>query len=117
MEVLARIQPFFGTSIEDVLQTERTHLPAGSTVVMITSYMSDAMLDNLARLRQSGHSICILFVGDTPPLLKLSHVTLYHIGGEETWKEFMNAYSATSAAREVDVQANRVQNATPGLHL
>lgn len=108
MEVLARIQPYFGTSIEDVIQAERTHLPAGSTVVVITGNISDALLDNLARLRQGGHTISILFVGDAPPPLRLSGVTLYHIGGEETWKQFTDAYGGSvvlgeSAESEQDV--------------
>jgi uncharacterized protein (DUF58 family) len=113
MDVLARIQPFFGTSIEDVIQTERRHLPAGATVVVITSNISDALLDNLARLRQGGHPISILFVGDAPPPLKLSGVTVYHIGGEETWKQFTSAYGVSVPPDEntpVVVEA-------PALHL
>ena len=113
MDVLARIQSYFGTSIEDVIQVERTRLPAGATVVVITSNISDALLDNLARLRQSGHAISILFVGDAPPPLKLSGVTVYHIGGEETWKQFISAYGGAATSKEntsVVVEA-------PALHL
>ena len=113
MDVLARIQSYFGTNIEDVIQAERTHLPTGSTVVVITSNISDALLDNLARLRQGGHTISILFVGDTPPPLKLSGVTVHHIGGEETWKQFMSAYGGAVAS---DENAPVVVEA-PALHL
>ena len=113
MDVLARIQPYFGTSIEDVIHAERTHLPAGATVVVITSNISDALLDNLARLRQGGHTISILFVGDAPPPLKLSGVTVYHIGGEETWKQFTDAYGGSAASDE----HTPVVVETPSLHL
>ncbi|HCI80504.1 MAG TPA: hypothetical protein DHW02_12530 [Ktedonobacter sp.] len=113
MDVLARIQSYFGTSIEDVIQAERTHVPTGSTVVVITSNISDALLDNLARLRQRGHVVSILFVGDAPPPLRLSGVTVYHIGGEETWKQFMSAYGGTVVSDE----NARVVVEAPALHL
>ena len=94
MEVLARIQPYFGTSIEDVLQAERTHLPTGATVVIITTTISDRLVDILARVRQSGHAVSILFVGDSPLPIRIAGVTVYHIGGEDTWKQFETAYAA-----------------------
>ncbi len=95
MEVLARIQSYFGSSIEDLIQTERTRLPAGATVVVVTSTISDPLLDMLSRVKQSGHSVTILYVGDAPLAAKLAGVTVYHIGGEETWKELLVSYSRT----------------------
>ncbi|HEV2661092.1 MAG TPA: DUF58 domain-containing protein, partial [Ktedonobacteraceae bacterium] len=111
MEVLARIQSFFGSSIEDVLQTERTRLPAGSTVVLVTSMLSEQLIDILSRIYQNGHSVTILFVGDTPPPLKLANMPIYHIGGETTWQAFVEAYSKTA-----DEQASGLQG-SPGFHL
>ncbi len=93
LEVLARVQPFFGTNIEEVLQAERTHLPSGSTVVIITTTISDRLVDILARIRQGSHAVSILFVGDSPLPIKIAGVTVYHIGGEEVWNRFATAYS------------------------
>src|SRR6266566_1408329 len=95
MEVLARIQSYFGSSLEDLIQAERTRLPAGATVVVVTSTISDPLLDMLSRVKQSGHSVTILYVGDAPLAAKLAGVTVYHIGGEETWKELIVSYSRT----------------------
>ncbi len=93
MEVLARIQPYFGTNIEEVLQAERSHLPSGATVVVVTTTISDRLIDTLARVRQAGHAVSILFVGDSPLPIKIAGVTVYHIGGEDTWNKFVTAYS------------------------
>jgi uncharacterized protein (DUF58 family) len=92
MEVLARIHAYFGSSIEELLQRERTRLPAGSTVVLVTSTISDQLLDSLARMRQSGHTVAILFIGDTPAP-KLPTIPVYHIGGEDTWKQLLAQYA------------------------
>ncbi len=111
MDVLARIQSFFGSSIEDVLQTERTHLPAGATVVLVTSMLSEQLIDILGRIYQNGHSVTILFVGDNPPPLKLARIPIYHLGGETTWQALVDAYSKTSDVQESKLQTN------PGFHL
>ena len=92
MEVLARIQPYFGSSIEDVLSAERTRLPIGATIVVITSTISDLLLDTLARVKSSVHAVTILFTGDSPLPSKMAGVTVYGIGGEDTWRELEAAY-------------------------
>jgi uncharacterized protein (DUF58 family) len=93
MEVLARIQSYFGSSLEELIQTERTRLPAGATVVVVTSTVSDPLLDSLSRVKQSGHSVSILHVGDSLLSATLAGITVYHIGGEETWKGLLASYS------------------------
>lgn len=100
MEVLARIQTYFGSSLEDLIQVERTRLPAGATVVVITSTISEPLLDVLARVRQSGHAVTILLVSDTPLGARLAGINLYHIGGEETWKNIMKNYTPPSVLQE-----------------
>lgn len=96
MEMLARIQPYFGSTLEDVIQTERSRLPAGATVVIITSAVTEHLLDTLARIKQSGHAVTILFVGDTPSPARLAGLTVYHLGGKDTWRNLEAAYSSTS---------------------
>jgi uncharacterized protein (DUF58 family) len=96
MDVLARIQPFFGSTFEDVVHTERSRLPAGATVVIITSTVTDPLLETLARIKQSGHAVTILFAGDKPFPAHLAGVTVYHLGGKDTWKQLEAAYSKTS---------------------
>jgi uncharacterized protein (DUF58 family) len=108
MEVLARIQSYFGSSIEDLIQTERTRLPAGATVVVVTSTVSDPLLDTLSRVKQSGHSVAIVYVGDSPLPATLAGVTVYHIGGEETWRELQANYNKAETG-------STPENETPGL--
>ncbi len=91
MEALARIQPYFGINVETIIQNERKNLPAGATVVLITSNISELLVDTLARLRRGGHSVAILFVGDTPPPVKLAGTMVYHLGGEATWQALVAA--------------------------
>ncbi|HEY6407358.1 MAG TPA: DUF58 domain-containing protein, partial [Ktedonobacteraceae bacterium] len=95
MDVLARIQPYFGSTLEDVIQAERSHLPAGATIVVITSSVNDHLLDTLGRLKQSGHAVSILFVGDNPSPARLAGLSIYSLGGKEAWRKLEAAYSRT----------------------
>ena len=96
MEALARVQSYFGNAIEDVIRAERTRLPVGATVVVVTSTVSEPLLDTLERVRQSGHAVTLLFIGDGPSPRRLAGVSVYHLGGENTWKELVSSYSRTT---------------------
>ncbi len=97
METLARIQTYFGNAIEDVIRTERSRLPAGATVVVVTGTISESMLETLERVRQSGHAVTLLFVGDGPAPRKLAGVSVYRLGGEDTWQELVAGYTRPPA--------------------
>ena len=116
METLARIQSFFGSSIEDVLRIERARLPPGATLVVVTSTLGEQLIDILNSIRQSGHPVTLLFAGDTPPPLKLANIATYYLGGEAAWKEIVDAY--TKADDEDTVRQGQAALSTaPGFHL
>ncbi len=108
METLARVQGFFGNSIEELIQGERSHLPAGATVVVITSTISDPLLDILKRVKQAGHAVTLLMVGDQPMASRLAGITIYHLGGEETWKELCSCYNLSEGTKVSGQQAKEV---------
>lgn len=108
METLARIQGYFGTSIETLIQTERSRLPAGATVVIITSTINDPLLDELARMKQAGHAVTILMVGDQPMATHLAGITVYHLGGEETWREMIADYTVSKDPNTPEEQKKQV---------
>lgn len=116
METLARIQSFLGSSIEEVLQIERPRLPSGATIVVVTSTLSEQMIDVLHSLRQSGHPVTLLFVADTAPPLKPGLIPTYYLGGEDTWKEIIRAYSKNDEEDEQPEESPFLP-ATPGFHL
>ena len=92
MEALSRVQSFFGSSIEEMIQSERTHLPAGATVVVITPTISDPLLDALQRVRQAGHAVTILLASNQPVASRLAGIPIHYLGGEETWQKLVACY-------------------------
>src|SRR6266516_1836601 len=112
MEVLARVQSYFGSSIEELIQIERTRLPAGATVVVVKSTVSDPLLDTLSRVKRSGHAVTILPVGDSPLSMTLGGVAVYHIGGEETWKDLLANNSSVETGSSQVIESPDLE-ATP----
>ena len=102
MEALARTQTYFGTNIENVIQAERPRLPSGATVVVITEALSEYLVETLIHMRQGGYSVAILFVGDSPPPIKLAGITVYHIGGDTTWQELVANSRQSNAKQTID---------------
>jgi uncharacterized protein (DUF58 family) len=93
MEALARVQSFFNSSIEEIIQSEHTRLPAGATIAVITATISDPLLDSLKRLRQAGHAVTILLVSDQALATRLAGIPVHHLGGTETWEKLSACYN------------------------
>lgn len=117
MEVLARVQSYFGSSIEELIQVERTRLPAGATVVVVTSTVSDPLLDAISRLKRSGHAVTLLYIGDSPLSMTLGGISIYHIGGEETWKALLASNSKMGEASPSGVETPTHEAISSGFSL
>lgn len=115
MEALARLQSFFGDSIEKMIQRERTHLPAGATVVLVTCIINDPLLDALRRLRQSGHAVAILLVSEQAITTRLAGIPVYYLGGSETWEKMVACYNLSEGNQPRAKE--KQQLATTAFHL
>lgn len=114
MEALARVQEFFGSPIEEMIQGERAHLPAGATVVVITTTISDPLLDTLKRLRQSGHAVTILLASDQPTASRLAGLPVTYLGGEETWKSLVERHSRVTGEGNPVAEQAEIAAFAPG---
>jgi uncharacterized protein (DUF58 family) len=63
LEALARLVPMATMSIDSLARLERAALPYGSTVVVVTGVVGDALLRELEALRRAGLAPVVLHVG------------------------------------------------------
>ncbi len=117
MEALTRVQSFFNDPIEEVVQRERTHLPAGATVVVITSIISDPLLDVLSRLRQSGHAVALLLVSDQPISRRLAGIPVHHLGGSDTWRALTACYNQSEGEQKPGAAVQKEEAALSAFQL
>ena len=100
LDGLARLLPYYGQPMSEVLAAEERRLPAGADLVYIGV---DSMLDvptivALRRAQAHGHTVTLLlthgslgFNGDPSPPKPLAGLVTHHLGGRERWDELLAA--------------------------
>jgi uncharacterized protein (DUF58 family) len=67
LAALAGVTPFTTTAFEQYLLRAMTDIPFGATLVVVTAYVSDALVETLARLRRYRRHMTLLSLDVTPP--------------------------------------------------
>lgn len=65
LEALAKVTPSSSSPFEEFLEAERTTLPWGTTLVFIIYRPSRLLTEQLIGLKDSGHNLLVLQIGDT----------------------------------------------------
>jgi len=63
-----------------VLKGERASLPAGTTVVLVTSILTRAMATEINLIKDSGYQIRVLYTGDQAPTVEMPGVPVARLG-------------------------------------
>ncbi|MGH2517260.1 MAG: hypothetical protein ACRDHP_16545, partial [Ktedonobacterales bacterium] len=95
LDGLARLLPYYGHPMHDILTTEGARLPFGATIVFIgTETAVDVpLILALRQLRARGHAITLLLAhsdlaGDAADGARyLADLPVHYIGGRERWQE------------------------------
>jgi uncharacterized protein (DUF58 family) len=86
LEALARVSQFARTPLEGMLRRDRTRLPWGTTVVVVTAVLSPTILEALDALRGGGHAPAVLHVGgQSPPAFP--GLPVFHVPDSVPWTD------------------------------
>ena len=84
-EALAQLVPMGSMPAEAMVELERRDLAYGTTAVMVTSVANQALIQQLLRLKRSGHQpVLLLITSDEEPLAPLDGLPAYAIRIEDT---------------------------------
>jgi uncharacterized protein (DUF58 family) len=101
LDSLARIVPYYGLPIEQLIAAEERDLPSGASIVYIgTEDLIDVpLIIALRRLKSHGHAVSALLTqsnqapeaaeGSPGHHLRLSGLDTHYIGGKVTWEELI----------------------------
>ncbi|HEY7350411.1 MAG TPA: DUF58 domain-containing protein [Ktedonobacterales bacterium] len=97
LEALARLVPFWGSPVEELFLREQTRLPAGTTIVLVSTAaaVTPVLIEALTQTRARGHAVALLVAGNEP--IEAPGLLVYRLGAEEVWHEIM----AQAAARDI----------------
>jgi uncharacterized protein (DUF58 family) len=85
LEALARLVPMATMAAETLVELEGRELAYGTTVVMVTAFANQELVQQLQRLRRAGHQPALLLVTSAEqPLAPLDGLPAYAIRVEDT---------------------------------
>ena len=85
LSALAVLDGFRLLPVHRLLSLAMSALPYGSTVLCISAHVTDALWSSLLALRDVGHPVVLLTVGDEAPTVESSLLTSIHLGGRDAW--------------------------------
>lgn len=105
LEGLARLIAYFGPPLEQILSAAQRRLPAGTTLVVLSSAaaVTPGLLALLLQMRGPGQKVALLLAGDAPVEVPPG-VVVYRLGNEETWYEIMAQFQGQTPAAETSEQ-------------
>ena len=71
LEALAMAGPYAVTSLPNVLKGERKSLPPGSTVVLVTSIVTDSLASEVREMKGQGYQVLVVYAGDGQPAMEM----------------------------------------------
>ncbi|HWE61875.1 MAG TPA: DUF58 domain-containing protein [Chloroflexota bacterium] len=86
LTVLAQITPLATTPFVDLLAAERQRVPVGSTIVLITGFLDQQILDQAHAYRSAGHPVRLLLAGEALREVATPGLTAAWIGDERRWR-------------------------------
>jgi uncharacterized protein (DUF58 family) len=105
LEALARLVPFWGSSIEELFLREQTHLPAGTTIALVSTAaaVTPTLIEMLLLMRARGHTVALLLAGNEP--VEAPGLLIYRLGAEEVWHEIV----AQTTGRDISPEAETAE--------
>ncbi len=103
LEALARLVPFWGSPIEELFLSEQTRLPAGATIIWVSTAaaVTPVIVETLLAAKARGHAVALLVAGSEP--IEAHGLLVYRLGAEEVWHEIVaQAIKRDAAAAEAN---------------
>ncbi len=93
LSALGRLLPYFGSPMNTLIDAERTTLPIGTTVVLVSAaaVLRESAIESLIDLRARGASVDLVLTGDADSRVKVEAYDLpvHRLGGRELWYELV----------------------------
>jgi uncharacterized protein (DUF58 family) len=80
LEALAMAGPYVVAPLLEVLRSQRSALPPGATLVLVSSVVTEALAQEIAEMKARGYLVLVLYTGNGLPQLRLPRVPVYPVG-------------------------------------
>ncbi len=67
LEALAMAAPYVAAPLSEVLNAERDSLPSGTTILLVTPYLGESLVNEITGIQDHGCPVMVLYAGDGLP--------------------------------------------------
>jgi uncharacterized protein (DUF58 family) len=93
LSALARLVPYVGSPMDELIAAERGVLPLGTTVVLVSAaaVLRESTIESLVDLRTHGAVVQLALTGDAETAVgtETYDIPVHHLGGREVWHELL----------------------------
>ena len=80
LEALAMAGQYAVASLPEVLRAERASMPAGTTVAIVTSLLTQALAEEIREIRSRGYQVVVFYSGDGGARIEMPGVRIFQAG-------------------------------------
>lgn len=87
LDALAQVTAFEAMPVTRLLQNEGRNLPWGTTIMVISAYVTDELLSTLYSMKRSGRKIVLVTIGDQTPVSSTDDLTVFNVSESISWRD------------------------------
>jgi uncharacterized protein (DUF58 family) len=87
LDALAQVTAFETMPLTRLLQNESRNLSWGTTIMVISAYVTDELLSTLYSMKRSGRKVVLVTVGDQTPVSSTDDLTVFNVSESISWRD------------------------------
>jgi uncharacterized protein (DUF58 family) len=87
LDALAQVTAFEAMPITRLLQNESRNLSWGSTIMVISAYVTDELLSALYNMKRSGRKVVLVTIGDQTPVSSTGDLAVFNVSENISWQD------------------------------
>ena len=87
LDALAQVTAFEAMPISRLIQNESRNLSWGSTIMVLSAYVTDELLSTLYNMKRSGRRVVLVTIGDQTPVSSTGDLAVFNVSESISWRD------------------------------
>ena len=87
LDALAQVTAFESLPITRFLQNESRNLSWGSTIMVVSAYVTDELLTTLYTMKRSGRKVVLVTIGNQTPVSSADGLSVFNVSESISWRD------------------------------
>ena len=87
LDALAQVTAYESMPVTRLIQNESRNLSWGSTIMVVSAYVTDELLSTLYTMKRSGRKIVLITIGDQTPVSSTDELAVFNVSENISWRD------------------------------